>query len=172
MGNRTYMFWRCAKNKDGEVLIPGEIYEDMEVHINALSESMYTNAMDYSNYYPHPPFEEPWNFQGRGCINLGISRGGSTLTLEFPGKGLHYPWDFLGRGCINPGISWEGGALTLGFPGKGASRLWNSKGRSNSHMEFPEGEVNFIGWKFHGRTYVRRKFPGVNVPWWKFHREG
>ena len=22
-------------------------------------------------------------------------------------------------------------------------------------MEFPEGGVNFMGWKFHGRTYVR-----------------
>ena len=88
----------CKKNKDGEVLIPGEIYEDMEVHINALSESMYTNAMDYFNYYPHPPFEEPWNFQGRGCINLGISRG---------------------RDCIIRGISWEGDALTLEFPWKG-----------------------------------------------------
>ena len=30
--------------------------------------------------------------------------------------------------------------------------------------EFPEGGVNFMGWKFHGRTYVRGKFPGVNVP--------
>jgi hypothetical protein len=52
----------------------------------------------------------------------------------------------------------------LEFPGKGAFRLWNSKGRSNSHMEFSEGGVNFMGWKFHGRTYVRGKFPGVNVP--------
>ena len=79
-----------------------------------------------------PPVEEPWNLQGRRCINLGISRGGGGLTLEFPGKG--------------------------------AFRIWNSKGRSNSHMEFPEGEVNFMGWKFHWRTYVSRKFPGVNVP--------
>jgi hypothetical protein len=31
-------------------------------------------------------------------------------------------------------------------------------------MEFPEGGVNFMGWKCHGRTYVRGKFPGVNVP--------
>ena len=69
--------------------------------------------MGYSNYYLHPPVEEPWNFQGRGCINLGISRGGGGLTLEFPGKG--------------------------------AFRNWNSKGRSNSHMEFPEGGVNFMG---------------------------
>jgi hypothetical protein len=45
------------------------------------------SVLGYSNYYPHPPVEEPWNFQGRGCINLGISRGGSVLTLEFPGEG-------------------------------------------------------------------------------------
>ena len=38
-------FGTVQKNKDGDVLIPGEIYEDMEVHINALSESMYTNAI-------------------------------------------------------------------------------------------------------------------------------
>ena len=25
-----------------------------------------------------PPVEEPWNFQGRVCINLGISRGGGV----------------------------------------------------------------------------------------------
>jgi hypothetical protein len=43
-------------------------------------------VMGYSNYYPHPPVEEPWNFQGRGCINLGISRGEGALTLEFPGE--------------------------------------------------------------------------------------
>ena len=30
---------------------------------------------------PPPPVEEPWNFQGKGCINLGISRGGGGLTL-------------------------------------------------------------------------------------------
>ena len=36
-----------------------------------------------------PPVEEPWNFQGRGCINLGISRGGGVLTLEFPGEGVY-----------------------------------------------------------------------------------
>jgi hypothetical protein len=44
------------------------------------------NTMGYSNYYPHPPVEEPWN--------NGISRGGGVLTLEFPGEG-----------CINLGIS-------------------------------------------------------------------
>jgi hypothetical protein len=45
-------------------------------------------VLGYSNYYPHtpPPVEEPWNFQGRGCINLGISRGGGVLTFEFPGE--------------------------------------------------------------------------------------
>jgi hypothetical protein len=64
----------------------------------------------------------------------------------------------------NLGISRGGGGLTVEFPGKEAFRIWNSKGRSNSHMEFPEGEVNFVGWKFHGRTYVSRKVPGVNVP--------
>jgi hypothetical protein len=31
--------------------------------------------LGYSNYYLHLPVEEPWNFQGRGCISLGISRG-------------------------------------------------------------------------------------------------
>jgi hypothetical protein len=55
--------------------------------------------MGYSNYYPHPPVEEPWNFKGIGCINLGISRGEGALTLEFlgerciifkfPGEGVH-----------------------------------------------------------------------------------
>jgi hypothetical protein len=30
-------------------------------------------------------------------------------------------------------------------------------------MEFPEGGVNFMGWEFHGRTYVRGKFPGLNL---------
>jgi hypothetical protein len=65
---------------------------------------------------------------------------------------------------MNLGISRGGGGLTLEFPGQGAFRIWNSKGRSISHMEFPEGGVNFMGWKCHGRTYVRGKFPGVNVP--------
>jgi hypothetical protein len=27
-----------------------------------------------------------------------------------------------------------------------------------------QGGVNFMGWEFHGRTYVRWEFPGVNVP--------
>ena len=99
-------------------------------------------TLGYSNYYPHPPVEEPWNLQGRGALTL----------------------NFQGRGYINLGISRGGGGLTLEFPGKGAFRIWNSKGRSNSHMEFPEGGLNFMGWKFHGRTYVRGKFPGVNVP--------
>jgi hypothetical protein len=31
--------------------------------------------MGYSNYYPHPLLR-----------NLGISRGGGALTLEFPGE--------------------------------------------------------------------------------------
>jgi hypothetical protein len=53
--------------------------------------------MGYSNYYPHPPVEEPWNFQGRGCINLGISRGEGTLTLKFPGKGAFRLWNSKGR---------------------------------------------------------------------------
>jgi hypothetical protein len=44
--------------------------------------------LGYSNYYPHPSVEEPWNFQGRGCINLGISCRGA-LTLEFPGERVH-----------------------------------------------------------------------------------
>ena len=81
------------------------------------------------------PVEEPWNFQGRGCINLGISRGGGALTLEFPGERC-INFKFPGEGCINLGISRGEGTLTLKFPGKGAFRLWNSKGRSNSHMEF------------------------------------
>jgi hypothetical protein len=51
---------------------------------------------------------------------------------------------FQGRGCINPGISREGGF-----------RLWNSKRRGKSHMEFPEGGVNLVGGKFHGRAYIR-----------------
>ena len=37
--------------------------------------------MGYSNYYPHPPVEEPWN--------NGTSRGGGVLTLEFPGEGVY-----------------------------------------------------------------------------------
>jgi hypothetical protein len=56
------------------------------------------------------------------------------------------------------------GGLTLEFPGKGAFRIWNSKGRSNSHMEFPKGGVNFMGWKFHGRTYVKREISGSKCP--------
>jgi hypothetical protein len=95
--------------------------------------------------------------------NLGISRGRGALTLEFPGERC-INFKFPGEWYINLGISLEGGGLTLEFPGKGAFRIWNSKGRSNSHMEFPEGGVNFMGWKFHGSTYVRGKFPGVNVP--------
>ena len=46
---------------------------------------------------PPPPVEEPWNFQGRGCINLGISRGEGALTLEFPGKGAFRIWNSKGR---------------------------------------------------------------------------
>jgi hypothetical protein len=75
-----------------------------------------------------PPVEEP-------CINLGISRGGGALTLEFPGERC-INFKFPGEGYINLGISRGEGTLTLKFPGKGAFRLWNSKGRSNSHMEF------------------------------------
>ena len=75
-----------------------------------------------------PPVEEPWNFQGRGCINLGISRGEGALTLEFPGErcinikfpgeGVHEPWNFQGRVWINPGISREGGIQDLEFQGE------------------------------------------------------
>jgi hypothetical protein len=57
--------------------------------------------------------------------NLGISRGGGALTLEFPGERC-INFKFPGEGYINLKIS-----------RKGAFRLWNSKGRSNSHMEFP-----------------------------------
>jgi hypothetical protein len=38
-----------------------------------------------------------FNFQGRGYINLGISRGGGGLTLEFPGKGEFRIWNSKGR---------------------------------------------------------------------------
>ena len=45
---------------------------------NGQNESILAN-MGYSNYYPHPPL----------FMNLGISRGGGALTLEFPGKRVH-----------------------------------------------------------------------------------
>jgi hypothetical protein len=67
-----------------------------------------------------------------------------NLSLEFPGESA-LTFKFGGWGHINHGISRAGGALTLESPGKGAFRLWNSKGRSNSHMEFPEGGENFMG---------------------------
>ena len=43
--------------------------------------------MSYSNYYLHPPVEEPWNFQGKRCINPGNSREGGIQVLEFQGGG-------------------------------------------------------------------------------------
>jgi hypothetical protein len=84
--------------------------------------------LGYSNYYLHTPL----------LRNLGISRGGDALTLEFPGERC-INFKFPGDWYINLGISrGEGTLLTfaLKFPGKEAFRLWNSKGRSNSHMEF------------------------------------
>ncbi len=42
MGDRNTCFGAVGKNNNGEVLMPGEMYEDMEVQFNALSESMYT----------------------------------------------------------------------------------------------------------------------------------
>jgi hypothetical protein len=36
-------------------------------------------------------------FPGEGYINLGISRGGGGLTLEFPGKGAFRIWNSKGR---------------------------------------------------------------------------
>jgi hypothetical protein len=44
-----------------------------------LSTTMGRLLMGYSNYYPHPPL----------LRNLGISRGGGALTLEFPGERVH-----------------------------------------------------------------------------------
>ena len=52
--------------------------------------------------------------------NLGISRGGGALTLEFPGERC-INFKFPGEGNINLGISRGEGTLTLKFPGKGHS---------------------------------------------------
>jgi hypothetical protein len=49
--------------------------------------------------------------------NLGISRGGGVLTLEFPGERC-INFKFPGREYINPGISREGGIQALDFQGE------------------------------------------------------
>jgi hypothetical protein len=72
--------------------------------------------------------------------------------LEFPGERC-INFKFPGEGYINLGISRGEGTLTLKFPEKGAFRLWNSGGVIPHGIS--EGGVNFMGWKFHGRTYVR-----------------
>jgi hypothetical protein len=33
-----------------------------------------------------PPVEEPWNFQGRECVNPGMSREGGIPALDFQGE--------------------------------------------------------------------------------------
>jgi hypothetical protein len=68
-------------------------------------------TLGYSNYYLHPLLR-----------NLGISRGGGALTLEFPGERC-INFKFPGEEYINLGISRGEGTLTLKFPGKGAFML-------------------------------------------------
>jgi hypothetical protein len=54
--------------------------------------------MGYSNYYPNPPVEETWNFQGKGA-----------LTLEFPGERcINFQLNFQGRGTLTKELPGEG----------------------------------------------------------------
>jgi hypothetical protein len=62
--------------------------------------------LGYSNYYPPPLLR-----------NLGISRGGGALTLEFPGERC-INFKFPGEGYINLGISRKGGIQALEFQGE------------------------------------------------------
>lgn len=43
-------FGSVRKNKDGEILITREMYEDMEMQLNALSESMYKQHYTVYNH--------------------------------------------------------------------------------------------------------------------------